>query len=197
VAHPAALALALPLPREVSYLISYFVYFVELALSLVLLFRVIGLAPLQAIFCSQLYLWFLFPPTNGVFMTLMWYSLAPVNAHLVAICNVLLVLVLITGRYAAWTNVICGVGVLLLLVCGIFSAPITFQTYAPVYVVAGVALLLGAKPSAHELGWKLAAVLSSGALLWLLGFKDYCKGPALSRAARRSIPRRLPLVPIS
>ena len=30
--NPAALALALPLPREVSYLISYFVYFVELSL---------------------------------------------------------------------------------------------------------------------------------------------------------------------
>jgi hypothetical protein len=41
--NPAALALALPLPREVSYLISYFVYFVELSLSLVLLFRVVGL----------------------------------------------------------------------------------------------------------------------------------------------------------
>ena len=63
--------------------------------------------------------------------------------------------------------------------CGIFSAPITFQTYAPVYAVAGVALLLGAKPPTQELGWKLAALVSSGALLWLLGFKDYLQGTSL------------------
>jgi hypothetical protein len=169
--NPAALALALPLPRDVRYLVSYFVYFVELTLSLVLLFRVVGLAPLEAIFCAQLYLWILFPPTNGVFITLMWYSLAPVNAHLVAICNVLLVLILITGRYGFWTNVIYGVGVLLLLVCGIFSAPITFQTYAPVYAVAGVALLLGAKPPTKELGWKLAAVLLSGRAVMAAGLQ--------------------------
>lgn len=63
--NPAALALALPLPREVAYLISYFVYFVELSLSLILLFRVVGLAPLAALFCAQLYLLILFPPTSG------------------------------------------------------------------------------------------------------------------------------------
>src|SRR3954454_11367434 len=156
--NPAALALALPLPREVTYLISYFVYFVELSLSLVLLFRVVGLAPLEAIICAQLYLLILFPPTNGSFVTLQWYSLAPVNAHLVAICNVLLVLILITGRYRIWINFICSVGVFFLLVCGVFSAPVTFLTYAPVYAVAGAALLLGAKPNPKELGWKLAAV---------------------------------------
>lgn len=109
--NPAALALALPLPREVCYLISYFVYFVELSLSLVLLFRVIGLAPLEAIICAQLYLLILFPPTNGTFVTLQWYSILPVKAYLVAICNVLLVLILIIGRYRFWTNVICGIGI--------------------------------------------------------------------------------------
>jgi hypothetical protein len=177
--NPAALALALPLPRDITYLISYFVYFVELSLSLILLFRVVGLAPLEAIICAQLYLLILFPPTNGNLVTLMWYSLAPVNAHLVAICNVLLVLILIIGRYGFWTNVICGAGVFFLLVCGLFSAPVTFLTYAPVYAVAGVALLLGAKPNAEELGWKVAAILASGAVLWLLGFKDYLQGTSL------------------
>ena len=108
-----------------------------------------------------------------------WYSLAPVNAHLVAICNVLLVLILITGRYGVWTNLICSVGVFFLLVCGLFSAPVTFLTYAPVYAVAGVALLLGAKPNAKELAWKVAAVLASGAVLWLWGFKDYLQGTSL------------------
>jgi hypothetical protein len=177
--NPAAIALALPFPREVSYLISYFVYFVELSLSLVLLFRVVGLSPLEAIISAQLYLLILFPPTNGSFITLTWYSLAPVNAHLVAICNLLLVLILIAGRYGVLTNLICGVGIFFLLVCGIFSAPVTFMTYAPVYAVAGAALLLGAKPNTKELGWKLAAVLASGVVLWLLGFKDYLQGTSL------------------
>jgi hypothetical protein len=177
--NPAALALALPLPREVCYLISYFVYFVELSLSLVLLFRVIGLAPLEALFCAQLYLLLLFPPSNGTFVTLAWYSIVPVNGHLVPICNVLLVLILIVGRYGFWTNVACGVGILFLFVCGIFSAPITFLTYAPVYAVVGVALLVSAKPNARELSWKLAAIVLTGALLWLAGFKDYSQGTSL------------------
>ena len=60
-----------------------------------------------------------------------------------------------------------------------FSAPVTFLTYAPVYAVAGVALLLGAKPNAKELAWKVAAVLASGAVLWLWGFKDYLQGTSL------------------
>ena len=177
--NPAALALGLPVPREVGYLISYFVYFVELSLSLVLLFRVIGLAPLEAVFCAQLYVLLVFPPSNGTFVTLLWYSLAPVNAHLVAICNVLLVLVLIIGRYGFLTNVICAGGILFLFVCGIFSAPVTFLTYAPVYATAGIALLLGFKPPAKELGWKVAAILASGCLLWLAGLKDYWQGTSL------------------
>src|SRR5262245_11555795 len=78
--NPGAFVLALPLPREVCYLISYFVYFVELGLSLILLFRVIGLVPLEAVFCAQLYLLLLFPPTTGFFLYLSfpWYALAPV-----------------------------------------------------------------------------------------------------------------------
>jgi hypothetical protein len=177
--NPAALALALPLPLEFRYLISYFVYFVELSLSLVLLFRVVGLVPLEALFCAQLYLLLLFPPTNMIFLTFFGYSLAPVNAHLVAICNLLLVLTLIAGRFGFWTNVLCGFGILFLLVAGIYSAPITFLTYAPVYAIAGVALLIGAEPPAKELGWKFAAILCSAALLWLVGFNDYLRGTSL------------------
>jgi hypothetical protein len=177
--NPAALALALPLPREACYLISYFVYFVELGLSLVLLYRVIELTPLEAILCAQLYLLILFPPSNVAFATLPWYSLLPVKAHLVAICNTLLVLILIIGRYGFWPNVACAVGIVFLLFCGVFSSPITFLTYAPMYAIASVALLWGTKPNAKELRWKLAAVLASGALLWFSGFKDYLQGTSL------------------
>jgi hypothetical protein len=92
---------------------------------------------------------------------------------------VLLALILITGRYGFWTNVVCVAGIFFLLVCGVFSAPITFLTYAPVYAVAGVALLLGAKPSIEELGWKLAAIGCAGLLLWLAGFNDYLLGTNL------------------
>jgi hypothetical protein len=177
--NPAALALALPFPREVCYLISYFVYFAELSASLILLFRVIGLRPLEAILCVQLYLLILFPPMNAFFGTLMWYSLAPVNAHLAAICNVLLVLVLAIGRCRFWGNIACGAGILFLLLCGIFSAPMTFLTYAPAYSVAGVGLMLGSKLNIKELGWKLATVLIAGLLLWLAGVNDYLQGTAL------------------
>jgi hypothetical protein len=77
--NPGALAFALPFSRDVCYLISYFIYFVELSLSLILLFRVIGIAPLEAVFCAQLYLFLLFPPTAGAILFNHWYSLAPVS----------------------------------------------------------------------------------------------------------------------
>lgn len=180
--NPAALALALPLPREIDYLISYFLYFLELSLSLILLFRVIGLSPLHAIFCSQLYLLILFPPTNGTFVTLQWYSLLPVYAHLASIANVLLVLVLRVGRYTFWVNALCVVAMLFLLICGIFSAPVTFLTYAPAYAVAGVTLLWSGKTNLREIGWKAAALSLCAVLLWLVGFKDYWEGTSLISA---------------
>lgn len=177
--NPAALAHALPFAREIRYLIAYFIYFVELSASLILLFRVIGLRPLEAVLCTQFYLLILFPPTGPLFGTLVWYTLAPVNAHLVAICNLLLVLILAIGRYGFWTNVAYGAGIVFLFLCGIFSAPVGLVTYAPVYSFAGAALLLGSKPAAKELGWKLAAILSTAALLWLAGVNDYLRGTAL------------------
>lgn len=187
--NPAAMALALPLPREVTYLISYFIYFLELGLSLTLLFRIIGLSSLKAIFCAELYLLLFFPPSNGNFVTLQWYSLAPVNAHLVAICNVILVLILVIGRQAFWANIFCSATILFISICGVFSAPITFLTYAPVYATAAAALLLGAKPKVKELAWKLAAVITTGSVLWLAGVNEYLQGTSLISGRAAFYPR--------
>jgi hypothetical protein len=182
--NPAALALALPLPREIGYLISYFVYFAELSASVVLLFRVMELTRVEAIFATELYLFLIFPPMAYFSAwgfrvgTLTWSSLAPVNLHLVAISNLLVILVLAIGRGQLWYNVACGIGVVLLVLCGVLSAPITFLTYAPMYSIFGAALVLGSQPNIKQISWKVGAIIITAALFWLAGFKDYLQGTA-------------------
>lgn len=171
--NPAAAALALPFPREIDYLISYFLYFVELTASLILLFRVIGLSPLRSAICAQLYLVVVFPWTNGYFATLYWYSLSPSNAHLVAMANIMLALLLLVGRFESARNIACVIGFALAALSGVFSAPVNFLTYGPTYAIAAAALLLGFAPDRRELGWKIGAVAATALLLWLLGLKDY------------------------
>jgi hypothetical protein len=186
--NPAAMALALPFPREITYLISYFLYFVELTASTILLFRVVGLTPLRSVICTQIYLLILFPSSNGLFQTLFWHSLAPVNAHLVAVANTLLALFLVTGRYRRWGNIACGFAIPFLTVCGLFSAPVTFLTYVPTYGLAGAALLLGRRPDSREMLWKLGALAGTGLLFWVAGFKDYLAATSLMSARAATFP---------
>src|SRR6266540_6900404 len=85
--NPGALALALPLAGNAQNIASYAIYAAELALSLVLLARVIGFSWLMATAAAQLYLYLLFPPFSTAFQIYNWYGLAPYFAHLMAALN--------------------------------------------------------------------------------------------------------------
>lgn len=171
--NPGAWALGLPLPRDLTYVVSYTIYFWELVAANLLLFRVLGLSPVASIIAAQVYLLVLFPPTNGVVGSLYWYSLAPVNAHLVAMANVSLVMFLLTGRLGRGGNIACLGGMLASILSGLFSGAILFLTYGPIYVLAALTLLMGAPAGERSLRWKIASVVAVAGMLILLGFPDY------------------------
>src|SRR4051794_33580959 len=85
--NPGALALALPFSAHATSIASYVVYAAELAISIVVLARVIGFSWLMASVAAQLYLYLLFPPFSHIFRIYDWYSLAPYYAHLQAALN--------------------------------------------------------------------------------------------------------------
>jgi len=67
--NPGALALALPIEDSAKSIVSYAIYATELAVSIVLLARIIGFCWLTATVGAQLYLYLLFPPFSEVFLT--------------------------------------------------------------------------------------------------------------------------------
>ena len=176
--NPGALALGLPLAKDLNYLISYSVFFIEVCISNIVLLRILGLTPVQSVIGAQIYALVLFPPSSGVFMSLVWYSLAPINGHLVAVANFILVLFLVIGRFGVVGNLACAGAMLVLTLVGLFSAPILFLTYGPTYALAGLALLWGDRPRRAGLLWKLGGVAAVGTIVWLVGFPDYIRAMA-------------------
>src|SRR6186997_1442644 len=100
--NPGALALALPLDDQTKNIVSYAVYAAELAVSILVLARVIGFSWLMATAAAQLYLYLLFPPFSEVFRIYAWYSLAPYYAHLQAVLNGATAVLLLCGRQRDW-----------------------------------------------------------------------------------------------
>jgi hypothetical protein len=176
--NPGALTFVLPVPLDLKYVASYLVYFAELVSTIYVLMRAIGLSPLRSLVASQIYILVLFPPTHGFFLSLFWYSLAPVNAHLVAMANVILALFLHSGRRGNRSNLLAMAGIVLCSLSLMFSAPVTFLTYVPAYGSAAIALLLPQRPTRTELGWKLASIAVVGVLFLAMGLPEYLKATA-------------------
>ncbi len=185
--NPGALSLGLPFPKDLNYLMSYSIYFIELCISNIILLRILGLSPVQSSIGAQIYVLVLFPPTAHIFVALPWYSLAPVNAHLVAVANLTLALFLVIGPFQLLGNLTCAAGMLAFTLAGLFSAPILFLTYAPTYSLAGLALLLGQRPDRRALLWKVGSAGAVATILWLLGFPDYL-GATGAMSARSALP---------
>jgi hypothetical protein len=171
--NPGAMSLGLPFDKGARYVVSYTIYFLELLVSIVVLLRVIGLSPLRSIIAAQLYAFVLFPPTSQWFLSLNWYSLAPVNAHLVAIANFALCLFVRTGDCRLGRNIACAVGVLALTLCAIVSAPVSFLTYVPIYVLMALAAMMGQPPRRQAVIWKTGLVIALAIAFWGLGFPEY------------------------
>ena len=141
--NPGALALALPLDDQTKNIVSYAIYAAELAVSIVVLARVIGFSWLMATAAAQLYLYLLFPPFSEVFRIYGWYSLAPYYAHLQAVLNGAAAVLLVCGRLRDWRgNAILAAGFVALFISGLLSAPFTFVFATPAYIAICAALVL-------------------------------------------------------
>jgi hypothetical protein len=177
--NPGALTIGLPLDEQTKNIISYAVYAAELAVSIVLLARVIGFSWLTATVGAQLFLYLLFPPFSEVFLTLTgnWFSLAPYYAHLIAVLNAAMGALLMCGRGGDWRhNLVLAACVLVLFISGLLSAPFTFIFFMPAYLMIGVALIVTRRPSGVEWGWK-TAVLALGLIFFFAsGLLDYYGG---------------------
>jgi hypothetical protein len=158
--NPGAMALALPLDDAARSIASYAIYAAELAISIVLLARVIGFSWLMATAAAQFYLYLLFPPFSEVFRIYDWFSLAPYYAHLQSVLNAATALFLMCGRVRDRRgNVALAVGFLALFISGLLSAPFTFVFATPAYIAISVAVILARRPPRAELAWKTAALL--------------------------------------
>jgi hypothetical protein len=175
--NPGALALALPLGDQAKNIASYAIYAAELAVSIVVLARVIGFSWLMATAAAQLYLYLLFPPFSEVFRIYAWYSLAPYYAHLTAVLNGAAALLLVCGRLRDWRgNALLAVGFLALFISGLLSAPFTFVFATPAYVAICAALILTRRPSTAEWAWKIAALALCLIFFFASGLLDYYLG---------------------
>ena len=175
--NPGALALALPLGDQAKSIASYAIYAAELAVSIVVLARVIGFSWLMATAAAQLYLYLLFPPFSEVFRIYDWYSVAPYYAHLQAVLNGAAAALLVCGRLRDWRgNAMLAAGFFVLFISGLLSAPFTFVFAAPAYVVICAALILTRQPSPAEWAWKSAALVLCLIFFFASGLLDYYLG---------------------
>jgi hypothetical protein len=175
--NPGALALALPLGDQAKSIASYAIYAAELAVSIVVLARVIGFSWLMATAAAQLYLYLLFPPFSEVFRIYDWYSVAPYYAHLQAVLNGAAAALLVCGRLRDWrANAMLAAGFFVLFISGLLSAPFTFVFAAPAYVVICAALILTRQPSRSEWAWKSAALVLCLIFFFASGLLDYYLG---------------------
>jgi|EndMetStandDraft_2_1072991.scaffolds.fasta_scaffold11151_3 hypothetical protein len=175
--NPGALALALPLDDNAKNIVSYAVYAAELAISIILLARVLGFPWLIATVAAQIYLCVLFPPFSEAFQTYNWFSLAPYYANVMAVLNAAMVLILMCGGAVDWRyNLMLGVGFFALFICGFLSAPFTFIFAMPAYVVIGAALIVTRRPSGIEWAWKITVLGSCLIFVFSSGLIDYFLG---------------------
>ncbi len=175
--NPGALALALPVDDNAKNIISYAVYAIELAASIVLLARTLGFSWVMATAAAQVHLYLLFPPFSAVFGIYDWYSLAPYYVHLASTLNAATALFLTCGHIRDWRgNAALCVGFLVLFVCGLLSAPFTFIFATPAYAAISLAVILTRRPSGAEWAWKAAALLLCLMFFFGSGLVDYYLG---------------------
>jgi hypothetical protein len=182
--NPGALALALPLAGNAQNIASYAIYAAELAVSIVLLARVIGFSWLMATAAAQLHLYLMFPPFSEVFQIYPQYTLAPYFAHLTAVLNAATAVLLACGRTGDWRrNVALCFAFLVLFVSGLLSAPISFIFAAPAYIAIAAVVIMARRPPRAEWAWKAAALLLCLIFFFASALPSYYLG-TIATAAR-------------
>jgi hypothetical protein len=172
--NPGALALALPAPLGVRHLASMLVYLAELSASLYLLYRHLEFSREQSFLATILYVCIFFIPFWGVTQALPWYSLAPMNAHLIAAMNVATIALIRVGyeRRLAF-KLLFGLLFLAALFVAFASAPFISVTYVPVYAVLWLAFLIPFHARHRAVLWRCGTTAFALLALGLIGVPRY------------------------
>lgn len=172
--NPGALVLSLPFTTLTNYIISYSIYWLEIYFSTYLLARTLGLTKLESVFVPQVFLLFLFPILSGMFWSVNFLSLAPFNAHIFALVNIMVVLYVKLGEKGASFNISL---IFLLIASGfilVMSAPVTLITYIPVYGLFCLVLTFNHQ-TRRTIVWKIATLLVLAGIFLALGAPEYYK----------------------
>jgi hypothetical protein len=187
--NPGALALAIPAPLPVRHLVSMLVYLTELSASLYLLYRHLDFSREQSFLATLLYLGIFFIPFWGVMETLPWYSLAPMNAHLIAAMNVATIALIRVGYDEGLVRkLIFGFVLVAALFVAFASAPVTAVTYVPAYSVLWIAFLIPFQPRRRVAVWRCGAIAFALLVLAVVGVPSYLAATATASAREAALP---------
>jgi hypothetical protein len=188
--NPGALALGIPASLPVRHLASMLIYLAELSASLYLLYRHLSFSREQSFLATILYLCIFFIPFNGVTLALMWYTLAPINAHLIAAMNVATIALIRTGydEGLVWKLIFAVVFAAALFVA-FASAPVSSITYIPVYVVLWLAFLIPSRAQRRAVAlWRGGTVAFTLLGLAVVGVPSYLAATAMMSARGDTAP---------
>jgi hypothetical protein len=136
----------------------------------------------------MLYVCLFFIPFNGVTLAPQWYSLAPVNAHLIATMNVATIALIRVGYERLAFRFLFAFVFLAALFVAFASAPVTSITYIPVYVVLWLAMLIPSKAEKNGVAWRCGALAFALLILALIGLPSYLAATATTSARGDSSP---------
>jgi hypothetical protein len=180
--NPGALALALPAPLPVRHLVSMLVYLAELSATLYLLYRNLEFSREQSFLATMLYICIFFIPFWRVTQALPWYSLAPMNAHLVAMMNVATIALIRVEYEGLFSKLLFSVVFLAALFVAFASAPVHSMTYIPTYSVLWIAFLIPTVAQRRVVLWRCGAIAFAVLVLALIGVPSYLAATAMTSA---------------
>ena len=186
--NPGALALALPAPLPMRHLASMLIYLIELTASLYLLYRHFEFPREQSFLATLLYVGIFFIPFWGLTQALPWYTLAPMNAHLIATMNVATIALIRVGYEGLVSKLLFGLVLLAALFMAFASAPVHSMTYVPTYAVLWVAFLIPARAQGRAALWRCGALALALLALAAIGVPSYLAATAMMSAREDALP---------
>src|SRR5262245_16236817 len=186
--NPGALALAIPAPLPVRHLVSMLIYLAELSASLYLLYRHLEFSSEQSFLATLLYVCIFFIPFWGVTLALPWYSLAPMNAHLIAAMNVATIALIRVGYGGLFSRLTCGLVLVAALFIAFASAPVHSNVYVPVYAALWIAFLIPSRAQPRAVLWRCGAIVFALLVLGLIGVPSYLAATAAVSAREANLP---------
>jgi hypothetical protein len=186
--NPGALALAIPGPLPARHLLSMLIYLTELVASLYLLYRHLEFSPEQSFLAVILYVCIFFIPLGALTGALLWYALAPVNAHLIAAMNVATIAFIRVGYDGLFSKLLSGLVFVAALFVAFASAPVTSVTYVPTYSLLWLAFLIPSRAQRRAVLWQFGAIAFALLVLGLIGVTSYLAATAATSAREVASP---------